>query len=145
MVGGLPGSRWYAVGMNVLAAIVAAVSSFLLGGLWYSKAVFVRPWARAWGLDPDQPPKNPKHPASVFGVSFVYALIAALAFAWWLGPNPPLGYALARGLAAGAGFVATSFGINYQFSNRSPVLLGIDGGYHVGQFLLFGLVLGLWH
>ena len=41
--------------------------------------------------------------------------------------------------------MATSFGINYQFSNRSPVLLGIDGGYHVGQFLLFGLILGLWH
>ena len=41
--------------------------------------------------------------------------------------------------------VAASFGINYQFANRSLTLWLIDGGYHTVQFLLFGLVLGLWH
>jgi hypothetical protein len=45
----------------------------------------------------------------------------------------------------GGGFVAASFGINYQFANKPFVLWLIDGGYHVGQFLLYGLILGLWH
>ncbi|WP_269749765.1 hypothetical protein [Salinimonas marina] len=41
--------------------------------------------------------------------------------------------------------MATSFGINYQFCQRPAVLLAIDGGYHIAQFTLFGLVFGLWH
>jgi hypothetical protein len=52
---------------------------------------------------------------------------------------------LHHGLLVGAGFVAASFGINYQFANRSFKLWLIDGGYHTVQFVLFGLVLGLWH
>ncbi|MCA1828096.1 MAG: DUF1761 domain-containing protein [Myxococcales bacterium] len=60
-------------------------------------------------------------------------------------PEPPARYAIGRGLVAGAGLVATSFGINYLFSARSMVLWSIDAGYHVVQFVLFGLVLGLWH
>jgi hypothetical protein len=51
--------------------------------------------------------------------------------------------ALVRGLVVGAGFVATSLGINYQFAARKNVLWAIDGGYHVLQFLLYGLVFGL--
>jgi Protein of unknown function (DUF1761) len=81
----------------------------------------------------------------VFGLSFLFSLIAAAAFAYWLGPRPPLDYAIEHGLIAGACFVAASFGINYQFANRSFVMWFIDGGYHTVQFLLFGLVLGLWH
>ena len=129
-------------GLNWLAILVAAAGSFLLGGPWYSKMMFGSAWLREsrGGGPPGQ-----GHPAKVFGLSFVFALIAATAFAYWLGPNPPLSTALERGLIAGAGFVATSFGINYQFANRSTVLWLIDGGYHVAQFLLFGLVLGLWH
>jgi hypothetical protein len=42
------------------------------------------------------------------------------------------------------GFVATSFGINYQFADRTLALWVIDGGYHVAQFALFGVVLGVW-
>ena len=85
------------------------------------------------------------HPARVFGVSLVFSLVAAFSFAWWLGPAPSLPTALASGAVAGFGLVAASFGINYQFAQRSIVLWLIDGGYHTVQFLLFGLVLGLWH
>src|SRR5688572_2823331 len=126
--------------MNHLAVIVAAVSSFLLGGLWYSKALFGDAWNRENGGVPP-----PGHPARVFGVSFMFALAAAYAFAWFLGPAPALEIALHHGLLVGAGLVATSFGINYRFAQRSTKLWMIDAGYHVAQFVLFGLVLGLWH
>jgi hypothetical protein len=126
--------------MNYLAVLVAAVSSFMLGGLWYSPALFGRAWNTENGGE-----KPPGHPAKVFGVSFVFSLIAAACFAWWLGPAPALDKALCAGALAGAGLVATSFGINYQFAQRSARLWLIDGGYHTAQFLLFGLILGLWH
>ena len=129
-------------GINVWAVLVAAVSSFLLGGLWYSNALFLKPWTRAAG--PAQVEQT-SHPARVFGLSFLFALVAAFAFALWLGPQPPLGAAVRQGLIAGGCFVAASFGVNYQFANRSPLLWVIDGGYQTVQFALFGLVLGLWH
>lgn len=125
--------------INLWAVLVAAVSSFLLGGLWYS-ALFARLWERENGGNPQQ-----GHPAKVFGVSFVFSLIAAFAFAWLLGPAPALQHAIATGALVGGGFVATSFGINYQFAQRSFTLWAIDGGYHLLQFVVFGVVLGLWH
>lgn len=51
---------------------------------------------------------------------------------------------LKLGLLMGACAVFCSFGINYQFANRPLRALLIDGGYHVLQFGLFGLVLGVW-
>ena len=128
--------------LNWLAITVAALCSFLLGGPWYSKALFGAVWNREANMTK---PAGSGHPAKVFGLSFVFAFIAAAGFAYWLGPNPALDTALERGLLAGLCFVATSFGINYQFANRSTLLWLIDGGYHTTQFLLFGLVLGLWH
>lgn len=126
--------------MNILAVLLAAVSSFMLGGLWYSPALFGKTWSSENGGE-----KQAGHPAKVFGISFLFSLIAAFAFACWLGVAPPLDTALKAGLTAGFCFVAASFGINYQFAQRSFKLWLIDGGYHTAQFLIFGLVLGLWH
>ncbi|MGO4381081.1 DUF1761 domain-containing protein [Pseudoduganella sp. RAF19] len=126
--------------MNYLAILVAAVSSFMLGGLWYSPKLFGAVWnAENGGV------KQEGHPAKVFGTAFVFSLIAAFCFAYWLGAAPALGLALKSGLLAGFGIAATSFGINYLFANRSFKLWLIDGGYHTVQFVLFGLILGLWH
>jgi len=126
--------------VNPWAVLLAAVSSFMLGGLWYSPALFGRIWDAENGGE-----KQTGHPARVFGVSFVFSLVAAAAFALWLGPAPTLEAAVKAGALAGIGFVAASFGINYQFAQRSFKLWLIDGGYHAVQFILFGLVIGLWH
>lgn len=126
--------------MNIWAVLLAAVSSFLLGGLWYSPVLFGGAWVRENGGQMQQ-----GHPAKVFGVSFVFSLLAAVCFAIWVGPAPLLSDALKAGAIVGIGFVAASFGINYQFAQRTFKLWLIDGGYHALQFLLFGLVLGLWH
>ncbi len=126
--------------MNYWAVLVAAVSSFVLGGMWYSARLFGPLWNTENGGQPQA-----GHPAKVFGVGFVFSLVAAACFAAWLGPSPPLEVALKAGALAGLGFVAASFGINYQFAQRSFKLWLIDGGYHAAQFMLFGLILGLWH
>ena len=130
------------MGINYLAVGAAAISSFLLGGLWYSPLLFLKPWNKAMGRDENS---SQGHPARVFGLSFVFALIAALAFAWLLGPAPILMTALIYGLVIGVGFVATSIGINYQFANRPTPALLIDGGYFALQFIIYAVILGLWH
>src|SRR5262245_11433222 len=40
------------VHVNYLAVVVAAVAAFLLGWLWYSPLLFLKPWMRLRGLDP---------------------------------------------------------------------------------------------
>lgn len=129
-------------GVSIWAVLAAAVSSFLLGGLWYSRALFGALWNREAGRGEKK--AGGSHPARVFGVSFLFSLIAAFAFAIWLGPDPELRNAVIQGLVVGSCIVATSFGINYQFANRSFLMWLIDGGYHTVQFGLFGLVLALW-
>lgn len=127
--------------LNWLAVLAAAVSAFVLGGLWYGP-LFKRVWCREAGVDPDAPPK---HPARVFGIAFACSLFAAFAFAWFIGPRPDMHHAVHAGVMIGVAWVAMSFGINYAFAQRSFKLWLIDGGYHTLQFALYGLILGLWH
>ncbi|GAB2854568.1 hypothetical protein GCM10027277_23870 [Pseudoduganella ginsengisoli] len=130
--------------LNLLAIIVAASSSFMLGGLWYSPALFGNTWNREAGPC-DNCKQEQGHPAKVFGVSFIFALLAAFVYAWLMPAAASAPIAAGQGLAVGGGLVAASFGINYQFANRSTKLLLIDGGYHLVQFLIYGLVIGAWH
>lgn len=127
--------------VNHLAVLAAAVSAFVLGGLWYAPPLLGKIWMREAGIDL----AKAGHPARVFGGAFVLALVASYAMALLLGPAPALRPALHLGLVVGVLLVATSFGINYLFSQRSLTLWLIDAGYHVGQFVLIALILGLWH
>jgi hypothetical protein len=129
--------------INFAAVFVAAISAFLLGGLWYSPALFSKPWQRETGQTPQRLKSG--NPAVVFGVAFLLSLLAAFVFAMFLGPNPSLKLGLGAGFSAGLCWVASSFAINYLFERRSLRLFFINGGYHTLQFTLYGLVLGLWH
>ena len=129
--------------INFLAVLVAAISSFLLGGLWYSPKLFGAAWNRENGST--MKAGEGRHPARVFGISLVCSLVSALAFAYILGPAADISEAAIIGLLVGLCFVAMSFGINYQFANRSTLMWMIDGSYHTVQFVLFGIIIGLWH
>ena len=129
--------------VNYLAIIAAGIAAFVLGGLWYSPALFGRAWQREVGLSDD----TLKHGnmAVIFGSALVLSLIAAFVFAMFLGPRPSMPLGLGAGFSAGLCWVASSFGINYLFARRSFKLFAIDGGYHTLQFTLIGVILALWH
>ena len=129
--------------VNMFAIVVAGVAGFFVGGLWYSARMFGSVWSRENGPHPHEAQK--KHPGMAFAVSIVLSIIAAGALAVWLGPRPELGQAVVKAALAGVCFVGTSFGINYQFAGRTTKLWLVDAGYHLCQFTILGLVLGLWH
>jgi hypothetical protein len=129
--------------INWLAAVVAALSAFMLGGLWYSPALFGKAWMHATGLTPEQLAGG--NPAKIYGLSFILALVASVVFALFLGPAPDLGFAIGAGASAGLCWVAASFGINYLFERKSLALFLINGSYHTVQFTLYGFILGIWH
>lgn len=127
--------------VNWLAIVIAALASFLLGGLWYSPVLFGKAWQRETGLTDERLKQG--NMARIFALSFVLALLAAWNFANFLGPRPSLVFGTAVGASAGLLWVAGSFGINYLFERKSLKLFLINGGYHTVQFAIIGLVLAL--
>lgn len=139
---------------NVLAAFAAGIAGFFVGGVWYAKRVFGTVWGKANGyfdeagnLRPEvQAKAGAKHPGRAFLIAIPFSIAAAFALAYVLGPHPEMGYAVKRALLFAGGFVATSFGVNYQFCiDRNLVSWAVDAGYHVAQFTVFAVVLALWH
>jgi hypothetical protein len=128
--------------VNYLAVLAAAAAAFVAGGLWYSPALFGKTWQREAGVS-DEQIKN-SNMGLIFGLAFVLSIVAALVFALFLGPRPPLALGLGAGSSAGLCWVASSFGINYLFERKSLKLWLINGGYHTLQFTLIGLILALW-
>lgn len=126
--------------MNFLAIGLAALSAFLLGGIWYAEFAFGRAWNRLSGASPKA---GGGHPARVFGLAFLFALAAAFAFDQLFASGAGLGAGLRLGALLGGGVAAMSFGVNYQFANRGLGLTAIDGGYHLAQFLLYGVIFGI--
>lgn len=124
-----------------IAVLVATVVAFVLGGLWYSPALFAKPWQRDTGLSDEQLDAASK--GRIFGGSFILIFIGATVFSLFLGPDPALGFAVGAGAAAGITWVAFSFGVNYLFELKPIRLFFINGGYHAIQFTLFGVVFGL--
>ncbi|MDX2142702.1 MAG: DUF1761 domain-containing protein [Rhodospirillaceae bacterium] len=127
--------------VSLLAVVVAAVSAFILGGLWYAPFLFGKAWQAAAKLTDDDLKARPV--GLMFGGSFVLSLIAAYVFAMFLGPSPAMGFAVGAGASAGLCWVAASFGINYLFEGKSLKLFLINGGYHTVQFTLYGVILSL--
>jgi len=127
--------------LNWLAVVIAALASFLLGGLWYSPVLFGKAWQRETGLTDEQLKQG--NMARIFGLSFILALLAAWNFGNFLGPRPSLALGIGAGASAGLLWVAGSFGINYLFERKSLKLFLINGGYHTLQFAVIGLVLAL--
>ena len=127
--------------VNWIAIVVAAVASFLLGGLWYSPALFGKAWQREVGLS-DEQMKN-SNMFKIFGLTLLLCLLAAWMFATFLGPRPSLALGFGAGFSAGLFWVASSFGIQYLFERRGLKLFLINGGYHTLQFTVIGGTISL--
>lgn len=132
------------ISFNYLAILAATVSTFLLGGVWYSPVLFGRAWMEEMGFTPEAEKKTAGM-GRIMGVSFVLELIMATLLAAFIGAKASLGAGLLAGAAAGFGWVAAGFGVTYLFEQKSLRLFLINAGYHGVAFTIMGGILGLWH
>ena len=126
--------------INWLSVLVAAFATFVVGGPWYSPALFLKPWQAAMNIATERR----GHPIRVFGLAYLFSVLSCALLASMLGGGAGARRGAELGLLVGTAFVAASYGVNYQFANRRLAALCIDGGFHVLQFAVFGLVLGAW-
>jgi hypothetical protein len=123
--------------VNWLAVLLAALSAFVIGGLWYS-LLFAKPWQRAAGVTDEQLKSGT---IRIFVGSFLIALVMAASLAAFIGKGGAV-FGLLAGLAAGITWVAAAFGINYLFERRSVALFAINAGYNAVSFGVMGLIIG---
>jgi hypothetical protein len=126
--------------INWIAVLLATVSAFVVGGLWYSPILFAKPWMALTGAT-EQKMKN-ANMGLIYGTTFVLAAIAATNLAFFVGQESA-SMAAFYGFAAGAGWVATSYGTTYLFEQKPFKLWAINAGYHVVTLTLMGLIIGL--
>lgn len=126
--------------VNYLAVALAALSAFLLGGLWYSPALFAGKWMALSGQSEEKLKSGSM--AMIFGGAFLLNLVAAYVLAMFVGPAPTLQFATAAGFSVGLCWVATSFGVSYLFERRPLGLWLINAGYFTLQFTIMGAILG---
>jgi hypothetical protein len=128
--------------INYFAVAVAALSSFAIGGLWYSPALFGKEWMRENGLT-DEKIRN-SNMAVIFGVSFLLSVIISFNLAAFLGKDAGLVWGLTAGGLAGIGWVAASLGILYLFERKSFRLFLINAGYQAVTYVVSGGIIGAW-
>ena len=114
---------------------LAALSAFVLGGLWYSPCLFAKKWMAYTGNECAEGEKLKGNMAMIFGGAFLLNRWSRpiVLRACSCGPTSAAKYGALAGLAAGLCWVATSFGINYLFERRPLGLWLINGGYHTLQ------------
>ncbi len=129
--------------INYFPVLAAALSTFILGGLWYSPMLFGKAWMRANGFSDDDVQTFSK--ARMFGWSFFFALIMSTNLAMFLNsPGTNLTWGIAAGFLAGFGWVAMAIGVIGVFENRSWTYLLINGGYMILAFIIMGAIIGAW-
>ncbi|WP_395647483.1 DUF1761 domain-containing protein [Terricaulis sp.] len=129
------------ISINWLAVVVAALSSFPVGFLWYGP-LFGKAWQKHVGLDAEAAARANK--GVMFGAAFVLAFVQAASFAFFLGPTP-FPFSALYGLVAGLCWVGAAFGVQYLFEAKSWKLSLINAGYNTVVFTLIGAIIGAWH
>lgn len=129
-----------ATNINWLSVILAAVSSFVVGGIWYGP-IFGKAWMKAFKLTEEQ--LSTRNLPMVFGLSFVLTLVAAINLEMFIGVDASLSFGAFAGFAAGLGWVAAFLGILYLFEKQSLAGFFINAGYCIFALTLMGIILGL--
>ncbi len=129
--------------INHLAAIAAAISTFVLGGIWYNPKVFGKIWQRACGLS-DEKIKE-ANMGKVFGFAFLFSLIMAYNLAFFLNdPTIDVTMGALYGFLTGFGWVLMAIGLISMFEQKSWAYILVNGGYMTVAFTLMGMILGAW-
>lgn len=138
--------------INWWAVLVAGLSGFVVGGIWYSPGLFGNAWMKDSNLTEEDIRKGNK--GKIFGFTAVFSLLMAANLAMFLADGPsncPEGCYQKADLSWGAmaGFLAgiwtfCAIAIHSLFELKSWRHIFINGGYSVVALTLMGAIIGLW-
>jgi hypothetical protein len=128
--------------VNWLAVLVAGISAFLTGGVWYSPALFGKVWMKENGLSLEQIQKSNK--GKVYGWAFVLSLLMSVNLAMFLkDPAVQLSLGLLYGFLTGV-WIFCGIAIVGLFEQKSARYIFINGAYMLVTLTLMGGIIGIW-
>lgn len=128
--------------INWLAVVAAALSSFVIGGIWYSPLLFCNVWMRVAGLSQEEVQKGNK--GKIFGVTAILSFIMALNLAMFLNdPKTTLAWGATAGFLAGI-WTFCAIAMLGLFELRSWTYIFINGLYSTVALTVMGLIIGAW-
>ncbi len=135
--------------LHWLAILVAAISTMVVGFLWYSPLLFAKPWIREMGHDPNDKAvmeEMRKGAGRAYSGSFIASLISAFTLALILHGlhAEDLHFGLMASFHVWLGFVATVQLTGALFAKQSMKLFAINTGYQLVCYLVMGVILTLW-
>jgi len=138
--------------INWLAVLVAGISAFVLGGVWYSPMLFGNAWMKENRFSEEQVKNANK--TKIFGWAFILSLIMAANLAMFLADTPAectgncaqktdITWGSIAGFLAGIwGFAAIA--IAALFEQKTARYIFINGGYALVALTLMGAIIGVW-
>ena len=130
--------------INYLAVFVAALSSFVIGWLWYGP-LFGKLWMKLNGFTPEILREGGMPMGVIMPVNYVATLLAAFAIAMFLGSEANAAFGVFAGLMIAIFWIATSR-LNDVLYERKPFgLFLINVGYNLIIYVIMGAILGAWH
>jgi hypothetical protein len=139
----------YVMGINLWSVLVAAISTMVVGFLWYSPLLFARPWMVLMGYDPEDKSKLEemrKGAGKMYALSFVASLVSAVVLAKIIAVTTVSSalYGMKIGFAVWLGFVTTVQLTSVLFAKQPVKLYLINTGYQLVCYLAMGAILAVW-
>jgi hypothetical protein len=129
--------------VNWLAIAVSVIANFVIGGIWYSPLLFVKPWLKMSGVD-----------KQVFDAGLPKALLGDLfsAIAIALVLNQVMRWSGVIGLGSGllvsvfiwVGFVVSVLITQVTYERRPFAFFAISAGYRFVTLMAMGVILSVW-
>lgn len=128
--------------INYLAVLVAVISTFVIGFIWYAPWFLGKIWQKEVGLsDEDIQSANM---GKIFGLSFVFTSIAAIALAVMMSHATSAATGMIYALYISIFFIAMQKGVNFQFERRSLRLFAISASHDIVAYVSMGAIIGAW-
>ena len=130
--------------INILAVLVAALSGFAIGAVWYGP-LLGRHWMAVSGVKASDIEKT--NFTRIYGITLLMSAVAAVVLALLM--QMCNATTLLEGATLGAllwvGFIVTVRVTEAMFNRTSMSLVLIDSGYRLIWAVVMGMILAVWH
>jgi len=128
--------------VNWLAVLVAGISAFVVGGIWYSPGLFGNVWMKENKIGQEDIRRSDK--GRIFGSALILALVMSTNLALFLSDaKTDLRWGFIAGLLTGV-WVFCGLAITAMFELRTWRYVFINGGYQLVALALMGAIIGVW-
>ena len=136
------------VTVNLTAVLVAAISSMVVGFLWYSQLLFGKPWMKLVGMTPGHMEDAKAGMGKTYGLSFLGGLVMAYVLAHVVSLTNAVNWqsGAMTGFTVWLGFVATTGANEYLFAVKPKPwkLYLINQGNLLATLVVMGAILATW-